>query len=200
MTAPAFLIRPAKPEDAPALLALYAPYVEQTAITFEYEVPTLAEFRQRMAQVQARYPYLVAESHGDMLGYAYAGPFKSRAAYDWAVETSIYVAMSAHRRGVGRALYQALETCLRAQGIVNVNACIAVPEQEDETLTLNSVRFHQAMGYQPVGVFHQCGYKFDRWYHMMWMEKMLAAHTVPQPPVKPFDAAAAARILQEMQP
>lgn len=106
-------IRLAEPEDAGELLAIYAPYVEETAITFEYTVPSLAEFQERIRHTRERYPYLVAASAGKIVGYAYAGPFKGRRAYDWAVETSIYVARGAHRQGVGRRLYEALEQCLK---------------------------------------------------------------------------------------
>lgn len=137
-------IREAKLEDAAELLAIYAPYVEKTAITFEYTVPSVAEFAERMQQVQQRYPYLVAEQDGKLLGYVYAGPFHERAAYDWAVETSLYVRQGVRRTGIGTALYAALETCLQEQGILNLNACIAYPEEEkDPYLSLDSVRFHE---------------------------------------------------------
>ncbi|MDD7740729.1 MAG: GNAT family N-acetyltransferase, partial [Lachnospiraceae bacterium] len=92
-------------EDAEELLAIYAPYVEQTAITFEYEIPSEEEFAERIGKVQERYPYLAAELNGEILGYAYVSPFKNRAAYDWAVETSIYVRMDRKRQGVGKLLY-----------------------------------------------------------------------------------------------
>ena len=114
-------IREAKLEDAAELLAIYAPYVEKTAITFEYTVPSVAEFAERMQQVQQRYPYLVAEQDGKLLGYVYAGPFHERAAYDWAVETSLYVRQGVRRTGIGTALYAALETCLQEQGILNLH-------------------------------------------------------------------------------
>lgn len=170
----------AEPEDAGELLAIYAPYVEETAITFEYTVPSLAEFQERIRHTRERYPYLVAASAGKIVGYAYAGPFKGRRAYDWAVETSIYVARGAHRQGVGRRLYEALEQCLKKQGILNLYACIASPRQEaDPHLSKDSIRFHEHMGYRLIGEFHQCGYKFDRWYDMVWMEKMVGEHKVP---------------------
>ena len=120
-------IRPAGPNDAAALLAIYRPYVENTAITFEYDVPTEEEFRARIAHTITRYPYLIAEREGRPVGYAYAGPFKERAAYDWAVEVSIYVAQECRRSGIGRALYRALEEVLAEMGIQNLEACIAVP-------------------------------------------------------------------------
>lgn len=179
-------IRPAAPEDAAALLAVYAPYVERTAITFEYDVPTLADFTGRIARTLARYPYLAAERGGEIVGYAYAGPFKERAAYDWAVETTVYVREDQRRRGVGGALYRALERCLAAQGVLNLNACIACPEEADEYLTWDSVEFHTRLGYRLVGEFYGCGCKFGRWYNMVWMEKHIGAHLPDPAPVRPF--------------
>lgn len=157
-----------------------------TAITFEYEVPTLAEFTSRITTTLQKYPYLVAEHDGETLGYAYTSPFAARAAYGWAAGTSIYVAQDMHRQGLGSMLYAALEAVSKAQNLLNINACIAFPETADAYLTQNSVQFHTRMGYRLVGEFHQCGYKFGRWYNMVWMEKHLGAH-VPEPaPVIPF--------------
>lgn len=180
------LIRIADTQDAPALLSIYAPYVLNTAVTFEYEVPTVLEFERRISRTLERYPYLVAEQNGEILGYAYAGPFHERAAYDWAVETSIYVNERRRRTGIGKTLYEALEQALSAQNILNLNACIAYPAQEDGHLTKDSVFFHQHLGYRLVGEFYQCGYKFNRWYNMVWMEKHIGVHTACQPPVIPF--------------
>ena len=179
-------IRTAKKEDAQALLALYAPYVEKTAITFELTVPTVEEFAGRMMQTLKRYPFLIAEDHHEILGYAYTGPFKERAAYDWAVETSIYVKMGRTHGGIGKALYAALEEASRRQHILNLNACIAAPVVEDEYLTRNSIDFHAHLGYVLTGTFHQCGYKFGRWYDMVWMEKIIGEHALPPADVIPF--------------
>ena len=180
------VLRPARPEDAGALLAIYAPYVEHTAITFEYDVPSPAQFRDRIAGTLARYPYLVAQRGDQLLGYAYTGPFGARAAYDWSAAASIYLRQDCRGQGLGRQLYQAIEEVSRAQNLTNLAACIAFPEQEDPYLTQNSVRFHAHMGYRMVGRFDRCGYKFGRWYHMVWMEKLLGPHPdVPQP-VIPF--------------
>ena len=190
------MIRVARQEDAPALLAIYAPYVERTAITFECEVPSEEEFASRMRAVRARHPYLVAERRGELVGYAYAGPFVGRAAYDWAAETSIYVDMGCRRQGVGGALHAALEGALRGQGILNMEACIAVPVEPDEYLTHNSQEFHAHMGYRLVGEFERCGCKFGRWYDMVWMEKIIGEHvTCPVRPLRfdELDTAALAR-------
>ena len=169
-------IRKAREEDATAMLAIYAPYVQKTAISFEYDVPTLEEFRQRIRRVTARYPWLVAEDNGRVVGYAYASAFHERAAYQWAVETSIYIDQRERQKGIGRLLHDALETALKQQGILNLNACIAYTETEDEHLTLGSVYFHKRLGYQQVAHFHQCGKKFGRWYDVIWMEKIIGEH------------------------
>lgn len=180
-------IRLACEEDAPVLAAIYAPYVRDTAITFEYEPPTIEEFARRMRSTLAFYPYVVAELEGKAVGYAYAGTFKARPAYDWAVETSIYVAQGQAGKGVGRALHDALERALQAQGVLNMYACIAVPNGADnETLTRNSEQFHAHLGYRLVGEFYRCGYKSGRWYNMVWMEKMIGDHRTEQGPVQPF--------------
>ena len=181
-------IRVAKPEDAEKLLEIYAPYVTDTAITFEYEVPTEEEFRGRIEHVLEKYPYLVAEADGEIVGYAYAGAFKERAAYDWAVETSIYLRTDRKKKGIGRKLYEALERALAMQNILNVNACITYMEKEDEYVTKNSAQFHEHMGYRLVGEFHECGYKFERWYDMIWMEKHLGEHAAHPGSVKSFSA------------
>ena len=181
------LIRPAVPEDAAGLLSIYAPYVEDTAITFEWEVPSLEAFRDRMVRILGDHPYLAAERDGELVGYACTGPFVGRAAYGWSVETTIYLRQDQRGRGLGRALYQALERCLAAQHIQNLNACIADPAQErDPYLTGASAAFHAGLGYQLAGRFHKCGYKFGRWYDMIWMEKILGVHPERPPEVIPF--------------
>lgn len=181
------VIRVAAVEDAEKLLQIYAPYVINTAITFEYEVPTVQEFRKRICHILKRYPYLVAEKNGELLGFTYASAFHERAAYDWAVETSIYICMNRRKMGIGRKLYDCLEKLLKEQGILNLNACIAYPRSEDEYLTKNSVEFHTHLGYRLVGEFYQCGYKFNRWYNMVWMEKQIGEHVSNQPAVKSFE-------------
>jgi phosphinothricin acetyltransferase len=120
------------------------------------------------------------------LGYAYLSSFHPRAAFGWCAEISIYLRMDVRRQGLGRLLYETLERIALAQGITNLNASIAVPVEEDEHLTWDSVRFHEKMGYVPVGQFHRCGYKFHTWYGVLWMEKLLPApeHMNPLTPFK----------------
>ena len=141
------IIRTAAADDAAALLAIYAPYVEQTAITFEYKVPSLEEFRRRIIHTLQRYPYLVAEENGEILGYAYTSPFGERTAYSWAVETSIYLRQDVRGKGLGKRLYQSLEDISRAQHVQSQYACIAYPDADDAHLTGNSVAFHTHLGY-----------------------------------------------------
>lgn len=181
------MIRIATENDAEKLLEIYAYYVENTAITFEYEVPSVDEFRRRICQTLSKYPYLVSEYNGEIVGYAYAGAFKERRAYDWAVETTIYVSKTARKKGFGRELYTALENALALQNIINLNACIAYPIVEDEYLTQNSVQYHEHLGYRVVGEFHKCGYKFARWYNMVWMEKYISGHPEHPSQVLRFD-------------
>ena len=170
-------IRSATPEDSKELLKIYAYYVENTAISFEYDVPGESEFRGRIENTLRKYPYLVLEEDGIIQGYAYAGVFKGRAAYDYSCEVSIYVDHNVKRRGYGRSLYAALEERLRMQGIHNMYACIAHPVIEDEYLSRDSEKFHRNLGFHTVGEFHQCACKFGRWYNMIWMEKIIGEHT-----------------------
>lgn len=175
-------IRNASTADAARLREIYSYYVEKTAITFEYDVPTLGEFEGRIKKTLAKYPYLVAENDGVVVGYAYAGTFVGRAAYDRSAEVSIYLDREAQGQGAGRLLYQELESRLAQMNLTNLYACIGVPaEKDDEFLTFNSMQFHEHMGYRLAGRFSKCGYKFGRWYHMVWMEKFIKEHE-PTPP------------------
>lgn len=177
-------LRRAVLSDAARLVEIYGYYVEKTAISFEYTVPSPEEFRGRMERIMRRYPYLVAEVDGRVAGYAYAGAFVGRAAYDWACELTIYLDHDARKHGMGRALYEALADRLQAMGILNLYACIGYPQVEDEYLTRNSARFHEHLGFALVGTFHNCGYKFGRWYDMIWMEKCIGMHTDTPAPVR----------------
>lgn len=179
-------VRNATLADAPKLLEIYDYYVKNTAISFEWDTPSLEEFEDRMRKIMQRYPYLVILRNEQIEGYAYARAFVGRAAYDWSCEMTIYLDHNAHKCGMGRILYEALETALREMGVLNLYACIGYPEQEDEYLTTNSADFHKHLGYVKVGEFYKCGYKFDRWYHMIWMEKIIGKHQDRQAPVIPY--------------
>lgn len=172
-------IRPATPEDAEQTLAIYAPYVTGTDITFETEIPSLDEWTGRMSNILARHPYLIAFVGDRAAGYAYAAPFRHKAAYDWSVETTIYLSPEHQAHGIGKQLHDALEQLLRAQGITNLNACITYPNPA-------SIAFHQRMGYTRNALFTRCGYKLGRWLDIVWMEKHIAPHTVPPPAFIPY--------------
>ena len=172
-------VRPAKPEDAAALMEIYAPYVEGTAITFEYEVPGVKEFAGRIERTLERYPYLVAETNGKAAGYCYASPFQERAAYRWAAETSVYVKQDLRGKGAGKLLYTALENALKEQNVQNLNACITYPNP-------GSITFHERLGYRTVAHFSKCGFKLGQWWDMVWMEKLLGAHETPPEPFVNF--------------
>lgn len=179
-------IRAAAPDDAAELLSIYAPYVRETAVSFEYDVPTLEEFRARITSTLARYPYIAAERGGELLGYAYCGVFSGRAAYARSAETTIYVRRDMRGRGIGRRLYETLSAAAKVQNIRNLYACAAYPDAEDEYLTFGSIRFHERMGYRIAGKFHHCGCKFGRWYNIAWLEKIIGAHDLTPAPFVPF--------------
>lgn len=160
-------IRSVKETDAAAIAAIYAPYVRETAITFEYDAPSAATMLERIQETTTKFPYLVAEIDGSVVGYAYAHTYYPRAAYDWTVEVSIYIDTSQRQAGLGTALYDTLEKQLKEQGFVNLLACISLPNDP-------SIAFHQKRGYKQVAHFEQVGYKFDRWYDIVWLQKSLA--------------------------
>ena len=169
-------VRFATPADAETLVAIYAPYIRRTAITYEYEIPSVAEFAHRIETYSAKYPYLVAELAGIPVGYAYACPLGSRPAFDWAVETAIYIREDCKGAGVGKVLYDKLEAILKAMGIRTMTAAVASVDHDDPYLTDASIRFHLRMGYTPVGTFHNAGCKFGRWYDLTWLEKSIGPY------------------------
>ena len=179
-------VRDASLADAKAILNIYSYYVENTVITFEYTVPSLEEFQNRMRNTIKKYPYLVIEKDGIIQGYAYAGAFVGRAAYDWSCELTIYLDHNAKRCGLGKILYSALADRLKKMGILNLYACIGYPQVEDEYLTKNSAQFHEHLGFKLAGTFHNCGYKFNRWYDMVWMEKIIGNYHKDQPVIVPY--------------
>jgi L-amino acid N-acyltransferase YncA len=170
-------IRLARASDATAIQAIYAPIVRETAISFELEVPSISEMTERIAHKLEHYPWLVLEGDGEVLGYAYAGRWRERAAYQWMVEVSVYVHPAHQRIGAGRALYTALFAALSLQGYRGAVAGIALPNDA-------SIRLHQAVGFTAVGTYHQAGYKFGRWHDISWWERRLeSVSNVVVPPL-----------------
>ncbi|HEM3578099.1 TPA: N-acetyltransferase [Streptococcus suis] len=163
-------IRSARIEDAADLVAIYAPYVEKTAITFETQVPTVNEFASRIEKTLGKFPYLVAVEEGKILGYAYASTYYARAAYDWTVELSVYIQQEARGKGIGSMLYDALEEELTARGFKNFLACIALPNPA-------SISLHEKRGYEQVAHFKKVGYKFGSWHDIVWLQKSLVGDT-----------------------
>ena len=163
-----FVIRPVSLKDAGELLAIYAPYVERSHISFEYEVPALSEYEERINKVTETYPWFIAEMDGKIIGFAYASKFRERAAYGWALESSIYV-LDSHQgspSSCAKVLYETLFEALKKQGIKQVLGVISLPNDK-------SVRFHEKMGFQTVGKFQSVGYKFNQWWDVLFMTKFL---------------------------
>lgn len=166
-------IRMANIDDAAAIRKIYEPYVQNTAVSFEYEVPSVAEFEQRIHNTLQEYPYLVAVKDEKIVGYAYASSFHTRKAYKHSAELSIYIEQGHRQEGIGKALYTKLEELLILQNIYTVHACIASPEHDDEYLNKDSETFHAKMGFKVAGRHELCGYKFGNWYSVIWMDKKI---------------------------
>ena len=164
----------AAPSDAEELLEIYSHYVKTTALSFEYTPPTTEEFRARIENITKSYPYLVARVDGRAVGYVYAASFHPREAFKFCAEVSIYIHPDHRGGGVGRALYERLEEILKMQNVLVLYACIVTCDREDEHLPVGSVAFHSRMGYTKVGIHNDSGYKFGKWYSVIWMEKNLA--------------------------
>lgn len=169
-------IRLATEDDSDSILQIYTPYITNTAITFEYQVPTIMEFRERMANIQKNYPWLVCEISNHIVGYAYASRFREREAYKWSVDFSVYINQDYHRKNIGKALYFALFELLKLQGYYNAYAGVTLPN-------IKSENFHEAFGFKSIGVYHKVGYKFDSWHDVKWYE--LKIKELIQSPAKP---------------
>ena len=172
------MIRLATEKDVPEILEIYAPYVENTTVTFEYDVPCRRSFLQRFYEITAQFPWLVWEEEGRILGYAYASAPYSRAAFSWCAEPSIYLRPEARGKGIGKKLYAVLEKILELQGYQVLYALIT-----DENL--ESIRFHSKMAYETRVSFPDCGFKFGRWLGLVWMEKRLKIVQSPSAFPKP---------------
>lgn len=170
-------VRFATPADAPAILDIYGPYITDSTISFEYDVPAVAAFAERIRTIQQQFPYLVAEIDGKLLGYAYASRHRDRTAYQWSADTSVYVHPDGHRKGIARQLYTTLFDILRRQGYYNAYAGITLPNVPSEA-------FHRSFGFEPVGVYTNVGYKFGAWHSVIWLQLSLQPHQLnPAAPV-----------------
>jgi len=174
------MIRLATALDAPACLRIYAPVVEQTTTSFEFEVPAVEEMERRIADTLIQFPWLVLEEAGGVQGYAYGGLHRKRSGYQWSVEVSVYVAAEARGRGAGRRLYTALFDLLRRQGYVTAFAGIALPNEA-------SVGLHEALGFRPIGIFRDIGFKLGRWVDVGWWQ--LPLREPPSQPAAPLPFA-----------
>lgn len=176
------MIRMATAADAGAIARIYAPIVEQTVISFETVPPTEADMERRVSAVLAYAPWLVCGRGGDILGFAYASRHRERAAYLWSVDVSVYVDEACRRSGVGRALYTSLLALLRRQGFFVAHAGVALPNP-------GSVGLHESLGFRPIGVYPQVGYKLGAWHDVGWWQLPLQAHAAnPTPPLTPSEA------------
>ena len=169
------MIRLATPDDAPGVQAIYAPVVRETAISFELEPPTVEEIRKRIVKTLERWPWLVCEHNDGILGYVYASEHRSRPAYQWSVDVSVYVHANARRAGVGQALYRSLFSLLTLQGFYHAYAGITLPNPA-------SVGLHESLGFQPVGIYRTVGYKLGAWHDVGWWQLILQEHVSPPEP------------------
>lgn len=173
-------------DDAEHIREIYKPYVLNTAVSFEYEVPSKEEFQNRITGTLKEYPYLVATEDDVIVGYAYAGSFHSREAYRHSAELSVYVRQDMRGKGIGRNLYSELEKWLIKQNVYTVHACIASPDRQDEHLTDDSEKFHKKLGFEIAGRHYLCGYKFGKWYSVIWMDKSIRKKTTKPEAFIPF--------------
>jgi L-amino acid N-acyltransferase YncA len=177
-------IRLVTARDAPAIHAIYAPIVAATFISFELAVPGVAEIERRIGDTLPRFPWLVFEDGEELLGYAYACEHRSRAAYQWSVDVSCYVHERARRRGIARALYEALFRVLARQGFTNAFAGIALPNAA-------SVAMHAAAGFEALGRYRDVGYKLGQWHDTLWMQRTLAPSPANPEAPRPLEGLAA---------
>ena len=173
------MIRPAVDRDIPEILAIYAPYLENSTATFEYDVPCLKTFTQRFYTITSQFPWLVYEEDGVILGYAYASAPYERAAFRWCAEPTVYLRPEARGKDIARKLYTVLEAILENQGYQVLYALVTAENAP-------SVRFHEKMGYKIKGDFPDCGYKLGRWCGLYWMEKRLKIVQSPSGFPKPW--------------
>ena len=172
-------LRLAKPADAEKILKILAPYVKDTAISFEYDVPDTAEYAKKIETISQKYPFLVCEIEGDIVGFAYASAHNSRSAYMWNAELSVYIDKNHLRLGIGHTLYSALIEILKLQNIQNVYGGITLPNENSEWL-------HKSLGFELVAVYRKTGFKLGRWHDVVWYVKHIGNHVTPPGPVIPI--------------
>jgi len=172
-------LRLAKPEDAEKILKVLAPYIRDTAINFEYEVPDTEEYAKHIESISRKYPYIVCEIEGEIVGFAYASAHRSKSAYMWNAELSVYVDKDYLRLGIGHSLYSALIDILKLQNFENVYGVVTIPNENSEWL-------HRSMGFELVAVYRKTGFKLGRWHDVAWYVKYIGNHITPPRPVIPI--------------
>lgn len=188
------IFRLAQPADAPRILEIYRPYVEDMAVSFEYEAPSLAAFEARMEGIMRVYPYIVAEEAGRVMGFAYATRHAERKAYDWSANLSVYLDAAVISKGLGKRLYNGLIALLRLQNVQNVFGLIVGSNER-------SLAFHERLGFQRVGLYRNMGYKLGEWHSVSVYQLPIGGYPNPPQPLLPLprlDAAGVEAILQQM--
>ncbi|MBK8170707.1 MAG: N-acetyltransferase [Sandaracinaceae bacterium] len=166
-------IRSIRVEDAAQCIQIYKPYVQSTPFTFETEVPSVPSLAKRIEEITEKFPWLVYEVDGVVVGYAYASAHRTRCAYEWSVESTVYVDGAHHGKAIGKQLYEALFALLKEQGVVNVLAGITQPNEK-------SVRLHESLGFTQIGLFKDIGFKLGSWWDVGWWQLQLQRPTTPQ--------------------
>lgn len=176
---PEVQVRPVHPDDAPALHAIFSHYIKEGTVSFECSVPSVSDFQNKIIRIKSLYPFLVAVALDAPVGYCYASRFRGPAAYDWAVETTIYIDPAWHGNGLGRRLYDRMESILRLQHVVMLYACISADHSQ-------SVGFHAHLGFREIACFHRAGFKMGKWLDIIWMEKQLSLSPTEPVPFIPY--------------
>ncbi|MBI3233919.1 MAG: N-acetyltransferase [Bacteroidetes bacterium] len=189
-----FTLRLIETTDCRAVLDVYKPYVLSTAITFEYEIPALSEFSNRIESTSKEYPWLVCLYNDKIIGYTYATKHRYRDAYQWSPESAIYISEEVHRKGIARILYETLFSILRLQGYYNVYAGVVIPNEKSDG-------FHRALGFEEIGVFKKVGFKLGAWHDVRWFQLHLGMHidnpSTPVPITEIKDSQEFNRIMEQ---
>lgn len=184
-------IRPVKISDAGKLLEIYAPYIQNTNVTFEYAVPSIGEWEERIRSVITLFPWLVAECDGEIAGYAYATKHRERVAYSWCCESSVYLSEEFYGRGIAKVLYQKLFEILKHQGYINIYAILTSPNPASE-------KFHENFGFYDAAGFNKAGFKFGKWHNTRWLQLHLSEHEIPPNNIVPFSEITDSETIREI--